>query len=384
MTGILPLVSANSHSNRNGSDSYDAAAANRLTSLDSLRGLAALSVVACHYIIALQDTGFGRFAWQWLWIPPFTLLTTAFGSVVLFFVLSGYVLALSLLRDGGTGWGRFALRRLLRIWPPYAAVILASFAICHVALPSDAALPPPLSGAWHGSDITLANLCDELLMVTSRINLDVVGWSLVHEMRISLIFPLLLLFLRRAPKTTMALAIGLHVASSDGPTWLSALLPDTAAYIVYFVAGAWLALNRGRLIELKWGAPLARISLFAIALLLLSVPGNEAWSGIFAGVGATLMIAVVTVSPGIVRALSAQWCAFLGRVSYSLYLTHVVVLLTLVRLLGNLLPVWIILLIAVPIIPIVAAAGYRYLEQPSIEIGRAVSRRFLQHRLRTA
>ena len=34
----------------------DRAATSRLASLDSLRGLAALSVVACHYLILLADT----------------------------------------------------------------------------------------------------------------------------------------------------------------------------------------------------------------------------------------------------------------------------------------------------------------------------------------
>jgi len=58
----------------------------RLAVLDSLRGLAALSVVACHYLILLSATPFGRSTSWWLGIPPLSLLRTAYGSVILFFV----------------------------------------------------------------------------------------------------------------------------------------------------------------------------------------------------------------------------------------------------------------------------------------------------------
>ena len=74
-------------------------AATRVASLDSLRGLAALTVVTCHYFILLGSTPSGEWISLWLQIPPLSLFRTAYGAVILFFVLSGYVLALSLRRQ---------------------------------------------------------------------------------------------------------------------------------------------------------------------------------------------------------------------------------------------------------------------------------------------
>ena len=381
----MATVSADVLSHRIPAGVRDGAAAARLTPLDSLCGLAALSVVACHYLLLLQNTPLGRHVWQWLWIPPLSLFRTAYGSVILFFVLSGYVLALSLLGERRTSWSGFALRRFCRIWPPFAVTIITSFMIGHVALATEPVLPSVWqANTWHGDDITLAALRDQIMMISSHTSLDVAAWSLIHELRISLAFPLLLIFLRRAPTGTLIASLCLHVASRHGPLWLSALVPDTAAYIVYFAAGAWLALNRTRLATLIRATPLAKALLCAIALLLLSVPGDNPYSGIFAGVGATLMIAIVAASTEIARALSAPWCEFLGRISYSLYLTHVVVLMALGRMLGESLPVWLILIVATPIIGVVTLAVYRWVEQPSIGLGRMVAPRFAWPRVTLA
>jgi peptidoglycan/LPS O-acetylase OafA/YrhL len=82
--------------------------------LQSLRGLAALSVLFGHAALILPPT-------------PFTTLQGALfqagPAVVLFYVLSGYVLGQSLLRDGG--FWPFAWRRLTRLLP----VLWASIAL---------------------------------------------------------------------------------------------------------------------------------------------------------------------------------------------------------------------------------------------------------------
>lgn len=349
--------------------------ASRVTSLDSLRGLAALSVVICHYLILLGSTPFGQHLAPWLQVPPLSLFRTAYGAVILFFVLSGYVLALSINADGGQPrWSGFAVRRFCRIWPPFALTIAVSFALGCMTLAADPSLPPVWQiNTWHTDDVTLSALASQIGMVSPTIGLDAPGWSLVHEMRITLAFPLLVILLRRAPAITIGTAFCIHFANRHGPLAFATLIPDTATYIVYFAAGAGLALYGDRIGALRQATFLSRLLLVAVSLLLLSAPSDNRWSDLIAGAGAVLLIAVVTTSPEFGRALSAAWCVFLGRISYSLYLTHVVVLTALGTLLGAWLPIWLILLIAVPIIGLTAWISYRWVERPSIRLGRAVA-----------
>jgi peptidoglycan/LPS O-acetylase OafA/YrhL len=192
-------------------------------------------------------------------------------------------------------------------------------------------------------------------------------------LRISLAFPLLLVFVRHAPTATLTAAFGLYAAERLGPPWLSHHVPDTATYIVYFAAGAWLALNRVRMVELaRRTEASAKALLCALALLLLSVPTENPGAGISTGLGAVLLIGLVAACPAIADILSARWCVFLGRISYSLYLTHVVVLIGLGKVLGTSLSVPLILAVAAPMIGFVGWIGYRWMEQPSIRLGRTV------------
>jgi len=349
----------------------------RFVALDSLRGLAALSVVACHYLILLSTTAAGPAITRWLAVPPLSLLGTAYGSVILFFVLSGYVLALNLATDGSGNWLGFVARRVCRIWLPYAATLLVSFAIGAVTLAASPSLPPVWeSNIWQSDSFGLIALIRQIGMLTSHIPLDVPGWSLILEMRISLIFPLLLVAVRRAPATTLAASLCLNIASSLGPPWFTPLVPDAAPYFVHFAVGAWLALNRTRIAAAMQTATARSHALLGIvALLCLSVPREVPCAGLVTGLGATVIIALVIGSPALARLLAAPWCERLGRVSYSLYLTHVVVLMALGALLGGWLPVPLVLIVACPVIATVSGAGYRYVEQPSIRLGRILAAR---------
>lgn len=81
---------------------------NREWALDGLRGVAALVVVAEHYLkhffpVATIDYAVvapGGAWWEYLSLPPFNLFSNGAAAVSLFFVLSGYVLAMSAFRHG--------------------------------------------------------------------------------------------------------------------------------------------------------------------------------------------------------------------------------------------------------------------------------------------
>ena len=92
--------------------------------LDSLRGLAALVVVFTHVFSLGPEIA--PAVWRLLDATPLRAVHTGRAPVVFFFVLSGYVLALSLLRPDAPGPLAFALRRTARLLPPVAGAV-ASF-----------------------------------------------------------------------------------------------------------------------------------------------------------------------------------------------------------------------------------------------------------------
>ena len=120
----------------------------RLRSLDSLRGLAALAVVVCHSLIFIYKSA------PWLpyliSVPPLSLFVTAGGAVLLFYILSGYVLALSLGDNQPSEWGIFVVRRVCRIWPTYLVVLLASAGLGTVATTISSTAPPRNRGKTPG------------------------------------------------------------------------------------------------------------------------------------------------------------------------------------------------------------------------------------------
>jgi peptidoglycan/LPS O-acetylase OafA/YrhL len=92
-------------------------------------------------------------------------------------------------------------------------------------------------------------------------------------------------------------------------------------------------------------------------------------------IGAVLLLIGVIGSSRIQAALETKPCLSAGRVSYSLYLSHLVLLLTLVSLFHQFVPVYVILLALPPLALALAGVLYWLLEQPAMSLGRRLERR---------
>jgi peptidoglycan/LPS O-acetylase OafA/YrhL len=90
--------------------------------------------------------------------------------------------------------------------------------------------------------------------------------------------------------------------------------------------------------------------------------------------GATWLIIVGLCSQRARDFLNGTVVQFLGKISYSLYLVHGVVLLSLINLLYPRLPFGSIVMIALPGVVIVSTALNRFIEQPSIALSRLAGR----------
>src|SRR5207248_19964 len=174
----------------------------RLVGLDGIRGLAALFVVINHvFLRAFPGYPVDHAP---LWAAWFIYGRFA---VVVFIVLSGFSLALSPARHGWRldGVSRFAHRRARRILPAYWAALAFSLAVAWLIVPQPG----------HGMPDTKSVLVNGLLVqnVVGAHSPNSAFWSMAVEAQLYLLFPLLLLMVRRRGAIVMVAAVTLVVAA---------------------------------------------------------------------------------------------------------------------------------------------------------------------------
>ena len=275
-------------------------------------------------------------------------------AVMVFFVLSGFVLAVSLLKAPST-YGGFAIKRLFRIYPAFLVVIAISYAL-HRSFGAPLHTGSVLMNRISAPDLSPLQLCKALVLwgTAPSLNLDLVTWSLVHEMRISLLFPLILLSVRRAAgvalpgyaMVSVACTVWLHATSGNvAYGFVEETFPQTLAvtgyFLIFFACGAWLAIERERVTAwLRTSSLTTRKGLLVIALafFLKGDHGPEEWITSLVDyahlAAALLMLSLILGTEPFERALSGSTLRWLGRISYSLYLVHLPVLYVVGQTLG--------------------------------------------------
>ncbi|WP_413732925.1 acyltransferase family protein [Sodalis sp. RH20] len=158
-----------------------------IRSLTGLRGLAAVLVMFYHYnSYNLIPQGFA-----------YTFVRHGYLMVDLFFVLSGYVMAMTYGRmfQGHFSWVvfyTFLTRRIARIYPLYILMII----------PAAVLIATGWMDRWPGPPVHVSAIIN-LTMLQSLINiptLNTPGWSISTEWFAYLIFPLLAFFCLRSTK----------------------------------------------------------------------------------------------------------------------------------------------------------------------------------------
>ncbi len=174
-------------------------------------------------------------------------------AVILFFVLSGYVLGESLVRNGG--YVPFYIRRLFRIIPPFVVSVLFAY-VCLSFVRLD--VPPDrTSGFFQGlfwPAPTLSKLWDNLVLNSTWINGPT--WSIYPEIIGSLLLPILLFGHRLAGQPyrwiVFIVTLGLILLTSE-------------RIVIYFYVGFFLSVEISRFVgQRSWLA-----AIFALAGFLI-------------------------------------------------------------------------------------------------------------------
>ena len=347
-------------------------AAPRLRSLDGLRGIAAMAVVLNHAAVVLYGSDFFRPR------PPFSALWNGHAAVIVFFIMSGLVLSLPYWRGAADGWRGFMVRRLFRIYPLFAVSILI--------VPVLIWLVSATGGHWRDQP-SWSDLLADLAMVDRPVDQALNGstWSLIHEMRLSIVFPGLILAMRLAGRRAVPLALLFSICASFAADFvahdfvvLSWLL--SASFVWLFVLGAEIGRNLPA-IQARLGRlpPLPAVS---IALGLLAVLSFDRWDGIagirlflFHDVAAGLLVILAVGYAPLVRLLEIKPVHWLGRVSYSLYLIHGPLLWAMHGVVPAPVPRVAAVALAVVLSLLAAEPFYRLVERPGIRIGHRLAAR---------
>lgn len=271
-------------------------------SLDGLRAIAALLIVLYH--------------------APIPGFSGGFFAVDIFFVLSGYLITGLLLdeyrRNGRIHYGRFVMRRVRRLAPALLFMLLGYLALAPVFF-VDAPWSKHLIDAFWAA-LYLVNyvaMFHELLAVLGHV------WSLAVEMQFYLVWPILMAFLvLRSRRFLIFVLVVLYAAATVWRGWS-----------VGHDADMWSFYTRtdGHCSGLLLGALVASLNLklhrywFLLAILALMFAMSffsSRWLPT-AQYGFTIAeVAAALLLMSRPEWLGGMWLAWLGRMSYGIYLWH--------------------------------------------------------------
>ncbi len=308
----------------------------RFPLLDAARGVACIGVVACHCDLA--------YLFHWYW-----------GVMDFFFVMSGFLITRSLIIncDKGRGVMPFYLYRALRLLPAYVLVMLVYELFA-------------LTVGWGGSLKTLPYLFlyqhTDLILgyeeIFPRIHALVPYWSLILEEHYYMFWGLFFCTvayarLRVTPRTLAVLVLllaGALVLRKLGVFWWT-LPARFDGFLLGSLCGIMIFTPHKVEIPVRWRKwLLAAAILVGVAALLrlgwscrrsylveLASYNRGNWLDVscFSIVSVGLVLGLVKLDIRRIHLGRVQeWCAFVGLVSYEIYLTHFPLIVFLKRAFG--------------------------------------------------
>lgn len=366
--------------------------------LDSIRGISSLVVMIGHYLMifsAFQNYSYEDnkpFVVYLLKETPARLIFSSGNeSVIIFFVLSGFVLYESIQKTNSS-YGSYLLKRICRIYIPYiVAIVIAIICQTTISKYGISYLSEWFNRSWT-IESSLSLIAQHVLLV-GKYNTDTynsVIWSLVHEMRISIIFPLVLMVcLRKTVRGSLLSLFSFSICSvvilflfRSSLTLTSYVL--TLHYTVLFLLGALVAKYKNNLIAFYSNCTKnTKITWFLFAILLymyegligeIKVLNNFIFRDYVVAISACLFVILSLSVSTFSTFLRNKYLLYLGEISYSLYLYHLISLFSLIYMLNDVLPLTIILIMSLILSFILATISYLFVEKFSFRLGKYITK----------
>lgn len=281
------------------------------TSVQALRAVAALSVVAFHI-----SENIARSSGEVILGGVFR---KGFLGVDLFFVVSGFIIAHSSGRYAGRPekWGSYLSRRFFRIFPLYwmTLIPLLGFLL----------LIPHSRLVSHLPELNLKTMLATVFLLPGHNEINAVSWTLSFEWYFYLLFGLVIVS-RKAGWVLAALALA--TLANGVALWFQGIDSGRELIRFFFLSPlnlefaigtgvAWLTANR------RFSAPWLPVTA-GVLIIVLFCPEkpwdlNRVWS---LGPGAGLVLLGITQAEQQKGLRIPGWLGVLGDASYPLYLLH--------------------------------------------------------------
>ncbi|WP_187487490.1 acyltransferase family protein [Duffyella gerundensis] len=294
----------------------------RLDFLDGIRGWAAAIVVFGHTmggVIAINAPNFANH--QWL-----SFFTNAHLSVLVFFVLSGYVLSISQIFSSKPNLAISTLARYFRLAIPIFTISIIAYILMKLDLFYNvSAASTDISKSWLGRFFTFEpdffnvikySFYSVFFSYDDHTTYNSSLWTMPIEMMGSLfIYAYLAIFRREKfiPLVSIALLVYFFFNNS---------------FLLCFMAGYVLAELKKKKDYKVTGFKDAVMFLSFLSIVYLDTyyrPGTESHQAL----EAILIVCIISYSSILSKAFSSNISKFMGRISFSLYLVQIVVICSL-------------------------------------------------------
>ena len=301
----------------------------RLDGIEQMRGLAALGVIVAHAVDTSANLGAGV---EGKFLAAFPVAND-FGTcgVDLFFVISGFVMAYSISQAPSISAGRFAWRRFKRIVPAFWLASLGFILFRE-------ALGDPIASQASLTSLTIVPVTGQGAYIFPAL---FVGWTLAFEICFYLMITIVL---AARCKSASVAALALVVAAALlGIAWRPA--PMAARFLVnpiYFefacgIVGQ-LLFRRGLYGSRARRALIALLGCFLVIFFfhpvdlgismhpIAVIDGDLSLKRSLIFGPAFMLLLLGSIEPGRVTSRFGRAMLLIGRASYSLYLTHLFVM----------------------------------------------------------
>ena len=306
----------------------------RFDYLDSVRGLSALNLITWHFIAAFIGSDPHGLTTK----SPLHIFWYGEADVMLFFIHSGFILAYSYTGINKpltvASYIQFLIERIFRIYPLFLFILFLSFILKNTIFPLTAGIftNQHLQSYWSRSYDIVTVLKEAILVIPipkeGSARLIPQDWTLTIELVIGALIPLLAFFLRKNKWIFWVVVCMLILLFRLTFTFEFAC----GVFLFYhwqIIKSMWLKMNMG----IKIMTCILSICLFFCFFhfcslinysLVLFRPGIDR---LIVVSGCCLVFCIVISSSTAQKILSLPLFARIGRICYSIYLVHMVLLI---------------------------------------------------------